>query len=105
MYVCLPWVSKLEFHALSLVPCSQMSSEQLAAAPEKKIKRTRKAKDPQPKAVHEAILKNLEEPAATNIKNKEDTNDDLFEELFGPGPSEEPELDLEAQLELDLSEL
>ena len=76
-----------------------------AAVPEKKTKRARNAMDPQAQTVQEAILKHLEESVATNTENKEDTKNDLFEELFGPGPSEEPENDLEAQLELDLSEL
>ena len=75
------------------------------AVPEKKAKRARNAMDPQAQTVQEAILKHLEESVATNTENKEDTKNDLFEELFGPGPSEEPEFDLEAQLELDLSEL
>ena len=74
--------------------------------PEKKPKkRARKATEPQPKTVHEAILKDLEEPANANVQKQKNDDDDLFNELFG-GRSDGAELaDLEAQLELDLSEL
>ena len=80
--------------------------------PEKKKakrQRVRKIEDVEPKTVHEAILKHLEEPAATNIKKKEDADDDIFQELWGgPGQTEGGEgddLDFMQQFELDLSEL
>ena len=81
----------------------ELESQRAIHNKEKPKKRARKAKDPQPQTVHEAILKHLEKPAATTIEKKKEADDDLFNELFG-GPSQEPELDLEAQLELDLSE-
>ena len=81
------------------------SPNKVVVSDTKPKKRAKKARDPQPKTVHEALLKYLQEPTATDTNKKQDSNDVLFDELFGPGPSEEPELDLEAQLELDLSEL
>ena len=79
-----------------------------AVSPEKKPKkRAKKAKEPQPLTVHDAVLKHLEGPATTNIEKKNDADDDLFDELFGgPEQIESTDIgDLEAQLELDLSEL
>ena len=79
-----------------------------AVSPEKKPKkRAKKAKEPQPLTVHDAVLKHLEGPATTNTEKKNDADDDLFDELFGgPEHIESTDIvDLEAQLELDLSEL
>ena len=80
-----------------------------AQGSDQKSKRQRKTEDVQPQNVQEAILKHLphDQSVDTDVANKQcsetSKDPDLFEELWGPGPNED--LDLEQQLELDLSEL
>ena len=69
-----------------------------------KRQRVRKTSDAKPEAAQETIPKHLRDPVAADIGKTECTNNDLFEDLFGPGPNEEAGGDLLEQMEVDLSE-
>ena len=69
-----------------------------------KRQRVRKTPDAKPKTVEEALLTHLQDPVAAEV-SKERANNDMFHDLFGPGPDDEIDGDLLEQLEVDLSEL